>query len=123
VAHGQRAGGHWNEVEAIIDVRTFEIDCRGCDLVAKRKNGEAGFETPCASEEMAGHGLGGADSQFAGVISEGAADGGCFGTVAEQRRSRVSVEIGDIGSRDASIRERQSITRRTPSPLSSGAFA
>jgi len=49
------------------------------------KNGEAGFETPCASEEMASHGLGGADGQFAGVISEGAADGGCFGTVAEQR--------------------------------------
>src|SRR5258708_23855295 len=56
---------------------------------------------------MGGNGLGGADRQFAGVISEGAADGGCFGTVAEQRRSRVSVEIGDIGSRDASIRERQ----------------
>src|SRR5260370_21248534 len=40
-------------------------------------------------------------------MSEGAADGGCFGTVAEQRRSRVRVEIGDIGSRDASIRERE----------------
>jgi hypothetical protein len=80
VAYGQRAGGHRNEVEAIIDVRTFEIDCRGCDLVAKLKNGEARFETPYPSEEMAGHGLGGADSQFAGVISEGVADGGCFGT-------------------------------------------
>src|SRR5260370_35934628 len=107
VAHGQRAGGYWNEVEAIIDVRTFEIDCRGCDLVAKLKNGEAGFETPCASEEMAGHGLGGTDGQSAGVISEGGADGGCFGTVAEQRRSRVRVEIGDIGRQYASIRERQ----------------
>ena len=88
VSHGQRPSRTRDEVQTIVDIGTFEIDSRRRDLVPQRKSGKAGFETPRASEEMAGHGFRRADSHSARVIIKNFANGCCFRTVSERSRER-----------------------------------
>src|ERR1700735_3237234 len=54
-----------NVVQAALGVELYDVHSgRGC-LLEHRHDGDAGFESACAAEKMAGHGLGGADEQGA----------------------------------------------------------
>ena len=44
----------------------------GRDLIAQRQHGDAGLQAARAAEQMAGHGLGGADGELIGMIAEDA---------------------------------------------------
>src|SRR5258705_7533694 len=59
-------------VETALRVELYDVHGGGRGLLEHRHDGDAGFETAGAAEEVAGHGLGGADEKLVaeGVFAE-----------------------------------------------------
>jgi len=85
-------------VEAALRIELDDVHCGRCDLVLHGEDGDAGFKAASAAEEVAGHGFGGADQEFAAccVLAEDVLD--CFGLegVAERRRGGMGVDVVDL---------------------------
>src|SRR5260370_25455588 len=64
-------------VEAALWVELYDVHGGGRGLFEHGHDGDAGFEAAGAAEEVAGHGLGGADEELAavGVLAEEGFDG------------------------------------------------
>ena len=90
-------------VEAALGIEFDDVHGRGGDLVLHGHDGDAGFESPGASEEVSSHGFGGTDEQ--GVVecalAEDIFDGLGFEGVTEGCGGGVCVDVVDLVGRDA----------------------
>ena len=72
------------------------VDGRRHDVVLHGEAANQGFHSAGCAEEVAGHGLGGADVELIGVFAEEFGDGLHFGDVADGRRRAVNVDVVDV---------------------------
>src|SRR3990170_4136711 len=85
-----------NVIQVAGRVGLLIVDGRGENLVAQRQNADAGLQSAGAAQQMAGHGLGGADGHLGGVLAECALDRDGFDGVAKRRGSAVGVDVSDL---------------------------
>ncbi len=65
-------------------------------MVAQGQNGEASFQAPGAAQQVAGHGLGGADRDLLGVLAPQALDRHGLHFVAHRGGGAMGVDVGDL---------------------------
>src|SRR4051812_40851296 len=70
VFHSRFARVVGNAIQIALRVLVVEIDRWRQALIAKRKHGDAGFESAGAAEQVPGHGFGGADGDILGMFME-----------------------------------------------------
>ena len=80
-SHGARLVG--NIVQVTLGIGCLVIDGGRGHLIAYGQHRDAGLEAARAAQQMPGHGLGGADRQPAGVLSEAAFNGRRLGAIAQ----------------------------------------
>ncbi len=95
-------------VQAALRIELDDVHRGRGDLVLHGQDGDAGFQAAGAAEEVAGHGLGGADQKLVidGALAEDVLDGLGLEGVAEGRGGGVGVDVVDLVGRDAGDFER-----------------
>src|SRR5579884_2786850 len=101
VADVRRATMIGDVVEVAGGVGELVVDGGGQDLVAQGQDADAGLEAAGAAEQMAGHGLGGADGDPGCAFAEEALDGDGFDGVADGGGGAVGVDVADFVGGDA----------------------
>ena len=99
-AHGAALGLVEGEVEVVVDlgieVLGVVVDRRGDDVLVDGLDGENGLECSGGAEQVAGHGLGGAEVQLVGVVAEDFVYGLLLAAVADGRGGAVQVDVVDV---------------------------
>ena len=105
-------------VEAALGVELDDVHGRRGGLVEHGHDGDAGFEAAGAAEQVAGHGLGGADEErvVEGALAEDVFDGLGLKRVAERGGGGVGVDVVDLVGGDAGDLEGGFMARKQPSP-------
>src|SRR5882724_12364131 len=96
IFHGGFASMVGHVVEVALGILVVEVDGGREALIAQRQHSDAGFESAGAAEQVPGHGLGRADSNFLDVFSEEILDGMRLEDIADRRRSPVCVHVADL---------------------------
>ncbi|MFM1944048.1 MAG: hypothetical protein RI897_3030 [Verrucomicrobiota bacterium] len=90
------AGGVGDDIEVALGVGVLVIDGGGHDPGLDGLGADGHFDCAGGAEHMAGGAFGGADGQFAGVVTEDGFDGLGFADIALRGGGAVGVDVADL---------------------------
>ena len=106
-----------DEIEIALRIRSFQVD-RGWDDTARdRQRSHHRFESAGGTQQVAGHGLGGAHHQPAGVAVEHRFDRAHFHRISGGRRGPMGVDVIHFFGRHAGVLERARHRARGSAPV------